>query len=114
MLNSEMPILSYCQMIILTEEDPRNESALQIAQEIAIGIKKNNYIIVLDRYDAILQAVELANQNDTVLILAKGNENYITRQFGKEYWMGDDIATIDILRKKNVQKEEQDDLQSIH
>ena len=63
----------YCQMIILTEEDPRNESALQIAQEIANGIKENNYIIVLDRYDAISQALELANTNDTVLILAKGN-----------------------------------------
>lgn len=104
----------YCQMIVLTEEDPRNESALHIAQEIAMGIKNNNHIIVLDRYDAILQALELANKNDTVLILAKGNERYITRQFGKEYWMGDDAATIDILRKKNVQKEEQDDIQSIH
>ena len=104
----------YCQMIVLTEEDPRNESALQIAQEIATGIKENNYIIVLDRYDAILQALELANKNDTVLILAKGNERYITRQFGKEYWMGDDAATIDILRKVIVQKEEQNDLQPIY
>ncbi len=97
----------YCQMIILTEEDPRNESALQIAQEISNGIKQNNFIIVLDRYDAILQALELANKNDTVLILAKGNERYITRQFGKEYWMGDDSATKDILKKYIVQKEEQ-------
>jgi len=97
----------YCQMIILTEEDPRNESALQIAQEISNGIKQNNFIIVLDRYDAILQALELANKNDTVLILAKGNERYITRQFGKEYWMGDDAATKDILKKYIVQKEEQ-------
>jgi len=97
----------YCQMIILTEEDPRNESALQIAQEISMGIKKNNFIIVLDRYDAILQALELANKNDTVLILAKGNERYITRQFGKEYWMGDDSAAKDILKKYIVHKEEQ-------
>lgn len=97
----------YCQMIILTEEDPRNESALQIAQEISNGIKENNFIIVLDRYDAILQALELANKNDTVLILAKGNERYITRQFGKEYWMGDDAATKDILKKYIVQEEEQ-------
>lgn len=101
----------YCKMIILTEEDPRNESALNIAQEISSGIKKTNYIIVLDRYDAIQQALELANKNDTVLILAKGNERYITRRFGKEYWMGDEAATIDILKKLNVQEEEQNDLQ---
>ena len=92
-------------MIILTEEDPRNESALEIAQEIAEGIQQANHIIVLDRYDAIQQALELANQNDTVLILAKGNERYITRQFGKEAWVGDDVATKEILRKIIIEKE---------
>ena len=95
----------FSQMIILTEEDPRNESALEIAQEIAEGIQQANHIIVLDRYDAIQQALELANQNDTVLILAKGNERYITRQFGKEAWMGDDVATKEILRKIIIEKE---------
>lgn len=95
----------FSQMIILTEEDPRNESALEIAQEIAEGIQHANHIIVLDRYDAIQQALELANQNDTVLILAKGNERYITRQFGKEAWMGDDVATKEILRKIINEKE---------
>ena len=95
----------YSQMIILTEEDPRNESALEIAQEIAEGIQQANHIIVLDRYDAIQQALELANQNDTVLILAKGNERYITRQFGKEAWVGDDVATKEILRKIIIEKE---------
>lgn len=95
----------YSQMIILTEEDPRNESALEIAQEIAVGIRRANHIIVLDRYDAIQQALELANQNDTILILAKGSERYITRQFGKEHWMGDDVATKEILRKFNLEKE---------
>ena len=95
----------FSQMIILTEEDPRNESALEIAQEIAEGIQHANHIIVLDRYDAIQQALELANQNDTVLILAKGNERYITRQFGKEVWVGDDVATKEILRKIIIEKE---------
>lgn len=95
----------YSQMIILTEEDPRNESALEIAQEIAEGIQQANHIIVLDRYDAIQQALELANQNDTVLILAKGNERYITRQFGKEPWIGDDVATKEILKKSISEKE---------
>ena len=95
----------FSQMIILTEEDPRNESALEIAQEIAEGIQQANHIIVLDRYDAIQQALELANQNDTVLILAKGNERYITRQFGKEAWVGDDVATKEILRKIIIEKE---------
>jgi len=89
----------YCKMIVLTEEDPRNESALDIAHQIALGIHHSNFVVVLDRYDAIRQALELANENDTVLILAKGNEQYLARQFGKEYWMGDERAVREVLKQ---------------
>lgn len=86
-------------LIIITEEDPRNESALNIAHEIASGIKNTPYIIMLDRYDAIAQGLEIANKGDTVLILAKGNEQYIDRLYGKEYWMGDEAAVRQILKE---------------
>ncbi len=97
----------YTDMIILTEEDPRNESALDIAHEIASGIKNTPYSIILDRYDAIYQALELANSNDTVLVLAKGNEQYLDRMFGKEYWMSDEAAVREILRQKGESNETQ-------
>lgn len=97
----------YADMIILTEEDPRNESALDIAHEIASGIKETPYIIILDRYDAIYQALELANSNDTVLVLAKGNEQYIDRLYGKEYWMSDEAAVREILSQKGEENETQ-------
>jgi UDP-N-acetylmuramoyl-L-alanyl-D-glutamate--2,6-diaminopimelate ligase len=88
----------YCKNIILTEEDPRNESALDIAKDIATGIKDNNYVIILDRADAIRQAIEMANKNDTILILAKGNETYLAKAFGKEPWPGDQVVARDVLR----------------
>lgn len=99
----------YCKMIILTEEDPRNESALDIAQQIASGIQQAHHVIVLDRYDAIRQSLELANAHDTVLILAKGNEQYIARLYGKEFWMGDEQAARELL--KNMQEEKNRELQ---
>lgn len=104
----------YCKMIVLTEEDPRNESAMDIAHQIASGIHHSNYVIVLDRYDAIRQALELANEGDTVLILAKGNEQYLARQFGKEYWMGDERAVREILKEICQNKGDKNELQQIY
>ena len=81
----------FCDMIILTEDDPRDEQALDICHEIASGIKKTNYIIVEDRYDAIRQAVELADPEDTIILLGKGDEKFIYREFGREPYDGDDV-----------------------
>ncbi|MFQ8584368.1 MAG: hypothetical protein ACLSA6_18510 [Holdemania massiliensis] len=35
------------------------------------------------RYDAIRQAIEVANVGDTILILGKGDETFIYREFGR-------------------------------
>jgi UDP-N-acetylmuramoyl-L-alanyl-D-glutamate--2,6-diaminopimelate ligase len=96
----------YCDMIILTEEDPRGENPHGIAEQIAKGITHSNYSIVEDRYDAIRQALEIANEDDTVLILAKGNETYMYRDFGREPWIGDDAACKEILHEVILNKEE--------
>ncbi len=95
----------YCDMIIVTEEDNRSEKVLDICNEIAKGITKNNYIIIEDRYDAIRQALEIACKQDTVLILGKGDETYMYREFGKEYWMGDHQAAKEILDTVILNKE---------
>lgn len=94
----------YCDIIILTEEDPRNESVIDICREIASEIE-DRYVIIENRYDAIRQAIEMANTNDTILILGKGDEDYLAREFGNDPWMGDDKAARDILRKYNNQEE---------
>lgn len=87
----------YCDMIILTEDDPRDESVFDINQEIASGIVDTNYIIIESRYDAIRQAIELANPKDTILILGKADETFIHREFGREYYMGDHKAAKEII-----------------
>jgi UDP-N-acetylmuramoyl-L-alanyl-D-glutamate--2,6-diaminopimelate ligase len=89
----------YCDMIILTEDDPRNENPKTIAQEIASGIKTTNYVIIVDRYDAIREAVEMADPNDTIIILGKGDEKFIYREFGREPYEGDNIVAADAVHK---------------
>lgn len=99
---------TYCDLLILTEEDPRNEAVIDICHDIASEID-DRYVIIENRYDAIRQALELANANDTILILGKGDEDYIAREFGNDPWMGDDKVARDILRKY-INKEEEDEI----
>ena len=99
----------YCDMIILTEDDPRDEEVEDIANEIASGIKNKNYTIVLDRYNAIRLAIDIANRNDTILILGKGDEQFMYRVYGREPYIGDHKACIEILDKFYLQEENEDE-----
>lgn len=102
---------NYCDMIILTEDDPRDEEVIDIANQIAQGIKKTNYIIIEDRYDAIRQAIEMVNMNDTILILGKGDEDFIYRDYGKEKYMGDDKVARACIHKYYFQEDKENDEQ---
>lgn len=89
----------YCNMIILTEDDPRDENPADIANEIKEGITDTNHIYLENRYDAIRAAIEMANVDDTILILGKGDETYIYRELGREPYCGDHVAAKEIIRK---------------
>ena len=100
----------YCDMIILTEDDPRDENVFDISNQISKGIKKTNYIIIESRYDAIRQAIEMANINDTILLLGKGNENFIYGGFGKEDYLGDDMSARKLINEFYFEVEVQDEI----
>ena len=67
----------YCGNIIITDEDPRTDDPTAIANDIKSGIENANTIYIPDRSDAIRQAIEIANVKDTILILGKGDEDYM-------------------------------------
>ena len=100
---SKRPIMGeiaakFCDYIILTGEDPRNEDVNKISDEIASGIKKEGgiqnqtYWLVSDRAAAIDWAIKnLAKESDTVAILGKGHEKSINIG-GKEYPWSDQMS----------------------
>ena len=63
---------------IFTYEDPRSEDPVNICNDIIKELKDthNNYEIVIDRREAIQKAIDMAEENDMVLVLGKGNETY--------------------------------------
>lgn len=89
----------YSSLIYLTEEDPRDEDPKEIADDIKKGMKHANCVFIADRYDAIRTAIETANVSDTILILGKGDETFMDRKEGTQYYMGDHKAARHIINK---------------
>lgn len=89
----------YCDLVILTEDDPRDEDPKEIADEIKEGIKNTQNIFIEDRYQAIRQAVESANEGDTILLLGKGDEPFMYRENGRAPWLGDNVAIKECIEK---------------
>ncbi|WP_301097609.1 glutamate ligase domain-containing protein, partial [Faecalibaculum rodentium] len=92
----------YCDLIILTEDDPRDENPREIASQIREGIKTTNNLYIEDRYEAINQAISSAKKDDVVLILGKADEPFIYRETGRSPYIGDNVAArecIEALKK---------------
>ena len=70
----------YCDILILTAEDPRSEDVNKIIAEIEIGIKREQaeVIRIPDRKEAIEAAIEMAKKDDLVLITGKAQEGSMT------------------------------------
>lgn len=67
----------YCKEIILTNEDPYDEDPMQIINDVRSGLTNHKPLVILDRREAIRQALKIAKPNDVVLITGKGTDPYI-------------------------------------
>jgi len=63
-------------LAIITTDNPRSEEPEQIIKEIVSGIDNKNFRIIVDRRDAIKEAISKARKDDIILIAGKGHENY--------------------------------------
>ncbi len=75
-------------IVIITEDDSRDEDPEKIAKQFIEGAKKagkienKDLIVELDREEAIKKAISLAKEGDLVLLLGKGHEKTILRAEG--------------------------------
>lgn len=73
----------YCELLVITDEDPRREDREAILDEIAAGARRLgkvrgvDYLGIADRREAIRTALERARPGDLVLLLGKGHEGCI-------------------------------------
>ena len=69
-------VLTMSNKTIFTNDNPRDEDPNQIINDLLKEKANDNYIIELDRKTAIKKGIEELINNDILLILGKGHENY--------------------------------------
>lgn len=82
----------YADTIIFAPEDPKNENYFNILYQLTAKIKRKDYYITLTRESAIQLSTELAQANDIVIIIGKGNET--TQKIGNYQFKYNDMQTL--------------------
>lgn len=83
----------YCDTIFLANEDPYDEDPQKIVDEIAKGFSKMRPHVILDRRQAIREALREAKEGDVVLITGKGTDPFIMGPRGsREVWSDKKVA----------------------
>lgn len=83
---------------IITSDNPRTEKPEKIVEEIEQGIKKTKgkYKIIVDRIEAIKEAITIANKRDIIVLAGKGHEPYQEIN-GKKYPFDERIIVNQII-----------------
>ncbi|WP_291578722.1 UDP-N-acetylmuramoyl-L-alanyl-D-glutamate--2,6-diaminopimelate ligase [Clostridium sp. UBA6640] len=61
---------------IITSDNPRTEDPMVIIEDIKAGLKKENYVVIENRREAIKYAMKIAKDKDVIVIAGKGHEDY--------------------------------------
>lgn len=96
---------TYCDMVILTNEDPYDENPEAIVRDMAKGIEKKQPVIIMDRRTAIRHALSHAHTRDVVLITGKGTDPYIMGPKGEKVPWSDEQVVREELRRIAMERE---------
>jgi len=88
-------LADYC---VVTSDNPRTESPEQILLDVEVGLQHagkkrgDDYVVVLDRREAIQRAIEMARPGDLVMLAGKGHEDYQIIGTEKQHFDDREIA----------------------
>lgn len=79
--NSKRPKMAkaaenYSDFCIVTSDNPRSEDPQAICKQIIAGFQKKQWLLEIDRKEAIREAISMATDKDIILIAGKGHETY--------------------------------------
>lgn len=86
---------------IITSDNPRTEEPQKIVEQIEEGIKKTKgkYTVIVDRIEAIKEAIKMADKKDIILLAGKGHEPYQEIN-GVKHSFDERIIVNDIIENK--------------
>ena len=95
---------TYCDKIILTNEDPYDEDPESIINDVAAGCLKTKkikaeIIKIINRKEAIEKAISSAKKGDAVILTGKGGEAWMCAEGNKKIsW--DEKGIVEKILKK--------------
>ncbi|KLO23117.1 UDP-N-acetylmuramyl peptide synthase [Marinitoga sp. 1197] len=90
----------YSDLIVITDDDPKDDDPDEIIEHILEGIDKNKtFIVIRDRKTAIKAAVSFASRDDVVIIAGRGHEKFQLYENGKKIPFNDYEVAHEIVQK---------------
>ena len=86
--------------VIFTDDNPRTEDEKQIMNDIVTGLNKDNHEIIFDRKNAIIKGMSMLKDNDILMILGKGHEDYQIIGTEKHHFSDQEIVR-DFIKENN-------------
>lgn len=96
----------YSDRVVLTSDNPRSEEPEDILRDMQAGVKeeyKTKVMTIVDRREAICEALRMASKGDIVLVAGKGHENYqeikgVKHHFDDKEVIGEFFASLIVNR----------------
>ncbi|SHE43004.1 UDP-N-acetylmuramoylalanyl-D-glutamate--2,6-diaminopimelate ligase [Marinitoga hydrogenitolerans DSM 16785] len=90
----------YSDLIVITDDDPKDDDPEEIIEHILEGIdKEKTFIVIRNRKTAIKAAVSFASRDDIVIIAGRGHEKFQLYENGKKIPFNDYEIAYDIVQK---------------
>lgn len=90
-----------CKHAIVTMDDPHSEDPYHVVHDMLENNKNNNYEVIIDRGRAIEKGMSLLKENDILLILGKGHEEFIIMK-DKKIPFNDKETVMKIIDKVSI------------
>ena len=94
-------VTSLSDKVVITIDDLHNEDPNQIVTDMLEGITNKNYEVILDRKEAIKKGISYLKENDSLLILGKGHEEFIIVKDSKIPFQDKKIV-LELLEEENI------------
>ena len=99
-------VATIADLAVFCYEDPRGEDPSEIIDMMCADIQNlDNYVKIIDRSEAIKYAIDVARENDIVLILGKGNETYEKLKDRVIYFNDEEEAIKHLDNRLNIEKD---------
>ncbi|MBQ6334858.1 MAG: hypothetical protein IJI46_07325 [Erysipelotrichaceae bacterium] len=96
----------YLDIAILTENESQDSQVMDILERCDRYEKKTRFLYMPMRSQAIENAIEIMNRNDTILIIGKGNEKFLSMGLGREFYYGDRHYAVKFISKRRREENE--------